>query len=113
MSIEYNSSEFISLAFTAKKLSNPLSVTKEDYLNDVISVWQKIPDIHLQEPFYELDSKGQLHIHGIITVKKHFYKKRLRINDYHIYIKDIYDIDQWISYISKQQKLHIKTTYLF
>ncbi len=52
----------------------------------------------------EYDPKGFLHYHGIIECKRNFYRKKLRIAGYHLYLKEIDDLQGWVAYCLKDVK---------
>jgi len=102
MSFEYDPSEFLSLAVTIKKLTNdPVML---DYVN-IINEWQDKRFIISSDFIFEKDSKGKLHLHGIIVVRKNFYKRKLQTIGYHVYTTDIYDIEVWKNYINKCSRI--------
>lgn len=102
--LSYESSEFKALAFTIKKLKDPKNATVKDYI-EVLCKWLKL-DVDIQAGEYERDSTNVLHIHGIIVVKKNFYKRRLQVEGYHVYIRDIYDKTSWLRYINKTKLIN-------
>ncbi len=52
----------------------------------------------------EYDSKGFLHFHGIIEMKNNFYRKKIRSKGFHLYLKEIYDLEGWVRYVLKDTK---------
>lgn len=107
----YDKGEFIPLAFTVKKLGSKNEM--EDYI-PVFEKWSHLTGVGMYPVYYEEDSKGILHAHGIILVQKNFYKKRLQTEGYYIYTTDCYHIENWHSYIQKSQYFVPKNNvYLF
>lgn len=51
----------------------------------------------------ELDVKGRLHFHGIVTIPVKCYRKALCPKGFHFLLKPISDEEGWISYIKKDQ----------
>lgn len=100
----YDQGEYIPLAYTVKKIiQSPNEVDWSEYVQ-VISSWEKFGNhVRVYNPYYEYDSQNILHIHGIMLVKKNFYKKRLQIKGFHVYTTDIYDLEKWKEYITKDQ----------
>ncbi len=49
----------------------------------------------------EIDSKNILHYHGVIRLSSNFYRKNLRVKGYHLYLKRIFAIRQWVNYCFK------------
>lgn len=96
--MEILKSQFIAFAYTVKKLGTT-EVASADYdpffdkLNSYsIKVEYKVP---------EADSKGKLHYHGIIYLKKGFFRKRIMVKGFHVKLVELYNRDGWIKYISK------------
>lgn len=103
----YDSGEYLALALTMKKLG-PRHVQLSDY-TEVLAKWKdKFNNNIMIDDFYtENDSNGKLHLHGVIYVKKNFYKKRLQTDGYYIYTTDIYMKQQWLDYCYKSQQLNV------
>jgi len=88
-------------AFTVKKLgSEELSPT--DYA-EIIQHYHKygFVDCH----YYEKDSKGKMHVHGIILLRKGFMRKKLCAIGFHTKLVEMYDRRGWELYILKDQYL--------
>lgn len=61
----------------------------------------------------EEDSKGKLHIHGVIRLrKKNPYFKSLNFEGFHSKYEPIYDLDGWNRYMLKHNKIDNKQ-YMF
>lgn len=103
--MEYEKSEFKSVAFTLKRLKDPKLTSQDDYRNDVLDKWNNMSGVILQSYIFEYDDNKILHVHGILAVRKTLNTKRLRFQNYHTYLKDIYDITSWEYYINKINKL--------
>lgn len=86
--------------FTYKKnTSNPLLVNEEDYEPILIMLRRKGIVIDVQ---YESDSKGLLHIHGLVEFSgKTPLFKSMCPKGYHSHFEEIYDIEGWSRYIHK------------
>lgn len=97
-----------SWAFTFKKLGreNP---THDDYV-PVIEVLQKYGLI--THSSFERDSKGKIHVHGIVQLRKGFFRKRLEVCGFHLKLVEIYDQSGWESYINKNQMIN-NNDYMF
>lgn len=96
--IKVSKSDFISFAYTVKILRTG-EVTEADYQpffdridNLNITVEYKMP---------EKDSKGKLHYHGILYLKKGFFRKRICLKGFHIKLDELYDRKGWLKYIHK------------
>lgn len=109
----YDPSEFQALAFTVKKLGND-EVSIEDYRINVLSKWARLA-VQIEEPYFEDDSKGKLHMHGVVVTRKNYYRRKLSVPGYYVYVTDCWNIERWLEYCSKVNK-SIKvdnTLYLF
>lgn len=97
----YDSGEYMALAFTIKKLG-PRRVDLCEY-TEVIASWKnKFSNSVMIEDFIsEFDSSNKLHVHGIIYVRKNFFKRRLQVKGFHVYTTDMYSKDQWLLYMHK------------
>jgi hypothetical protein len=88
-------------AFTVKRIFKPKEVTDSDYL-DIMAKWSHFGLIKCYE--FEKDSHGILHIHGIILLRKGFYRKKLVIKGYSTRLDELYDETGWMRYIGKTSK---------
>lgn len=95
--IEICQAKYESYAFTVKKLG-PADINV-DY-HDVISVFTANGNV--KEVTQEVDKQGKLHIHGIIVLKKGFFRKKLFLQGYHYKLCQLYDESGWVDYIMKQ-----------
>lgn len=95
----YDPSEFHALAFTVKKLSND-RVSISDYQANVLHKWSRL-GVHVQEPYFEDDSEGKLHMHGVLYARKNYFKKKLMVQGYYVYLTDIWNLDRWLEYCAK------------
>lgn len=98
--LEITRSQSKSYAFTVKKLG-----PRE--LNDLPEYWKWLAKVEqeciVSRKYYETDSDGNLHMHGIILVRKNFYLKKLCMKGYHVKFEELYDYDGWVKYITKDQ----------
>jgi len=107
----YDSGEYQALAFTVMKHGKDCSI--EDYQSNVLNKWSRLA-VQLEEPYFEqvsVDSK--LHMHGVLYVRKGYYKKKLQIPGYYVYVTDIYRLDTWLEYCKKSQPKDSQVKYLF
>lgn len=86
-------------AFTAKYNSKE-KATYEQY-NLLFDKWAKCGQI--QKQIYEKDKCGRLHAHGIISLPKGFFRKKLSDIGLHYKLEEIYNIEGWNRYIMKEQ----------
>lgn len=98
-------SEFKAICFTAKKNSGNAEDVTEDSYGPLILHWEK--HCHVHPPYYEKDSKGRLHMHGILMVKKGFYKKRLQCTGFYVFTTDCQHLEQWLNYCAKADPMYI------
>jgi len=84
-------------AFTIKKLGLN-DVVVEDYIYP-LEQFAKFGLVDCQ--FFEKDSHGKLHVHGIVLLRKNFFRKRLIITGYHIKLDELYNRGGWERYITK------------
>lgn len=111
-SFEYSKSEFHSLAFTVKKLGNDVSIL--DYHNNVLNKWSRL-GVDIKEPYFEEDNSGKLHMHGVLVTRKNYYKRKLQVDGYYVFITDIWNLDRWLEYCAKVKHTQTidNTQYLF
>lgn len=63
-------------------------------------------NIGIEYKVLEKDKRGRLHYHGILYLKKGFYRKRLMMDGLHLKLKEIYDKSGWVKYIHKDCEYH-------
>lgn len=102
MEFTYDKSEYLSLAFTIKKLKDPKNTQPTDYY-EVLDQWLKL-GVDIYSPTIERDANNILHMHGFLVVKKNFYRKRLQTFGFHVYIRDVFYSDGWERYIKKEEE---------
>lgn len=89
-------------AFTIKKTGRNLTDVKiEDYAL-IIDKFNKAGFI--KDIAKENDSKGVLHLHGIILLRKGFLRKSICLNGFHVKLVEIYDENGWLGYITKYDR---------
>lgn len=84
-------------AFTIKKLGKSV-VSLKDYA-DIMSNMTNYGFVKCAE--YERDSQGKLHVHGIVLLRRGFFRKKLCMQGFHVKLEYIYDENGWINYITK------------
>lgn len=63
---------------------------------------------------FEKDPKGRLHCHGIILLRKGFFRKKLKVHGFHCHLREVYDERDWIAYCDKgHPKVYEDVPYLF
>jgi len=95
--LEIEKSDQQAWAFTVKVLGKK-SAKHEDYV-DVIGTFNKYGFIKKAE--FEKDSKGLLHVHGILLLRKGFLRKKLCLHGFHTKLVEMYDEVGWTEYILK------------
>lgn len=87
----------VTIRFNAKK-----DAEEKDYVPMIENMIRKGIEIH--SLYYEED-KGKtyngIHVHGIIYVKKNFYRKKLAMDGFSIKMEEIYSWDGWQKYLNK------------
>lgn len=95
-----NTSDSIPFAYTVKKLNSALDFPKESDYEPFFSKLAKF-NIPVEYKVAEQDSKNHLHYHGIMYLKKGFFRKRLVVKGIHLKLDEVYDRAGWLKYISK------------
>lgn len=90
-------------AFTIKFHSKP-DAKPSDYFDVVFKVWQSY-GCQIVSHVFEPDSKGVCHSHGIVSIPKGFYRKRMKIEGVHVFVREITDRKGWIAYMNKTKRL--------
>lgn len=99
--IKVTKSDYISFAYTVKTLGSA-EVTNADY--EPFFERLKLLNVHCEYKIAEKDSKGKLHYHGILYLKKGFFRKRISLRGFHIKLEELYDRKGWLKYIYKDVK---------
>lgn len=94
---------FESWAFTIKKTGSG-EPTYEDCA-DVVTRLSAYGNVRFSE--VERDSKGRLHMHGIILLRPKFWRKHLCFDGYHTHLKPVFHESGWLKYINKEKKLEV------
>lgn len=96
---EEQKSKMQAWAFTVKKLGNG-EVKPSEYVQ-IITNYERfgLIDCH----FYEKDSLGKLHVHGIILLRPNFHRKKLVSYGFHTYLEQVYNRAGWLKYITKHE----------
>lgn len=100
MSLEVVKSQLVSYAYTIKdnrKVNN--SDRKETY--NIFFRRCECWNIPVEYKVEEKDKQGKLHIHGIMYLKKGFYRKRLCMPNLHLKLVELYNKEGWKQYIHK------------
>lgn len=105
VTFEHTPADLCCLSFTVKRLGSAVEANVEDYQQNILNRWARLAGVTLREPYFEQDSAGRLHMHGIIYVRKGFYKKRLQTLGYYIHVRDCYDLEHWLEYCQKTAPL--------
>lgn len=106
--MEINKSQYVSYCFTVK--DNRKEQT--DY-SRFFSLWDKFEKegyITMDCKYYEKDIHGRGHYHGIVAIKKGFYRKKMCPDGYHVKLDECYNRAQWVRYITKDQGTPKKDT---
>lgn len=99
--MEVERSGYTAFAVTIRR-NEKRDANENDYVPMLEHIMKNGVKIH--SLVYEQDSGktyNGLHIHGIIYIKKGFYRKRLAKDGYHIKLEEIYSWDGWQKYLNK------------
>lgn len=82
------------------KWNNIVDPKDIDYERVMLS-WGTLYDIEYKDVVYEKDSKGKVHMHGVIILPFGFYRKRLKVQGLHVCIRPLTDPIGWNKYCNK------------
>ena len=91
-------------AITIKRLGSKLP-TKDNY-EAIFIAWYMVHRVHVPFRVYEHDSRGKLHMHGILECPKNFYMKHLIAKGFNLHLRELKtkrDREAWESYCLKDQ----------
>jgi len=89
--------------FTVKILKEPKKATEIHY-EPFFKVLFSLSDVLCY--CGEADPKGILHYHGVIRIKKNFYRKSLCVRGFHVYLTPCFNVYGWFDYCFKNDILH-------
>lgn len=101
--METKKADSIAFAYTVKVLGKA-DATKEDYA----PFFDKLAKltIPIEYKILERDSHGKIHFHGIIYLKKGFFRRRICLKGFHVKLEELYDRKGWLRYIHKDIQYH-------
>lgn len=102
MQVMINEKPYEMWAITLKYIKKDIEVAPSTY--EPIRQLMITHGIRLEQCYYEPDSKGICHMHGIAYIPKGFLRKKICINGFHTKFVEIYDREGWIQYCKKNQK---------
>ncbi len=91
-------------AFTVKKLGKRNKGIDEKAYEPFFKILYQLSEVIVS--CGEVDSKSILHYHGVIRIKANFYRKNLRVKGYHLYLKRIYRLRNWVDYCFKNNVMY-------
>lgn len=97
--VEVIKSDHTAWGFTYKKLGTG-KWTEDDYVPALSTLARKGK---VQSNHFEKDSKGVLHCHGVVILKKGLFRKMLCPQGFHSKFVEIYDREGWDRYCMKDQ----------
>lgn len=101
--MEIVKSDYIAFGYTVKVLGD-IETDPSNYIKWFVHSSKFGDDkVKLEHSYSERDSHNKLHYHGVMIIKKGFYRKRLECQGYHLKLEEIYDMDGWFRYITKDQ----------
>lgn len=98
--MEIETTDFKAFAYTIKDNRGRTSdITEETYkpFFDTLKRYK----IKCEYKVAEYDKKNRLHYHGIIYLRKGFYRKKICVKGLHVKLKEIYNKEGWEDYIHK------------
>ncbi len=103
--MEITKEQYTAWAYSVKLRAKKGVVHTAESYEPLFKKWDKLK-IQLEYKISEYDSKGQFHYHGIMYIKKGFYRQRLSAKSkdgiaYHLKINELYDRKGWLRYIKK------------
>lgn len=99
--MEVERAGYVTYAVTIRR-NDKQDATETDYIPMLDHLIKSGVVIH--ELVYENDSGktyAGMHVHGVLYIKKHFYRKRLMKDGFHIKMEEIYSWEGWQKYINK------------
>lgn len=99
-------------AFTIKQLGKENTAATPSTYDTVYAHWQKYK-CHTTFIAYEADSRGICHAHGIISIPKNLYQKKLKVMGFQSYIRPLVDKAGWVKYCEKAQPIRLLSKSLF
>lgn len=97
--------DYETFAFTFKK-----NVADSDIANLLPSSYDNLFNLFkthgciFSKVVFEDDNKKRCHAHGIVSIPKNLYRRKLKLTSFHICLKHLTDTEQWLDYIEKQQQ---------
>lgn len=87
------------------RCNEKMDATEQDVLEFISNMQRK--GAIIKDLVFEHDNgktyKG-IHAHGIVELKKGFYRKSFAMDGYHYQLKEIFDLNGWLQYINKHRK---------
>lgn len=99
---EYITSSSRQWAFTCRRTTSPAIVTREQYVNHLQTLTDKMSCKIIDFVF---ETTGGLHMHGIIEIPKAIDPIRFRVRGWHWYMEELYNEDGWRYYMLKEQRV--------
>lgn len=103
------SSEYKSYGFTVRANSS----NRADYSPFFNLIAKFKNHVTLECKYEEYGKHDWLHYHGVLAIKKRFYRKRLVIPGFHLKLEEIYNIKGWHKYITKEDTTDQKVQDVF
>ncbi len=91
-------------AFTVKKLGKRNKGIDEKAYEPFFKILYQLSEVIVM--CGEVDSKAILHYHGVIRIRSNFFRKNLRVKGYHLYLKRIYKLRNWVDYCFKNNVMY-------
>lgn len=89
-------------AFTIKKMLGSPEMTVESDYRTIMKSW-KIEGLKIPIYSYENDTRGRLHIHGIVLIPEGYYRKNLITRGFSLKLVEIHNFAGWLDYLGKDR----------
>ncbi len=93
------------MAFSVKfNCPNNKDITEKDYDPFFTNLYARVECVE----FYcgEIGKNKILHFHGLITIKRSMFRKKLFMKGYHLQLREVYNLTGWRNYCYKNDILH-------
>lgn len=97
--MEIIKSDKVMFGLTVKATGGLKRADYEPFFDKIKAHEQNVQLICINKEYGKTDT---LHYHGIISITKGFFRKRLKVNGFHIKLVEIFDIKGWHSYMTKE-----------
>lgn len=86
------------------KFNNKPDCKPSDYIG-LFDEWRAKYSVDIHNVYYEPDKQDVCHAHGLISLPRGFYRKKLSTIGVYYYIEKLHNRAGWLQYASKSQKI--------